>query len=151
MTSANREILAIIAEGQDMTVATLRPDGWPQATTVSYASSGCALYFGCGSQSQKCANLTRDDRVSATITLPYRDWSCIRALSLAGRARRIVDPDELARVGLLFMEKFPETAQYVSADGDLAMFEILPTVVSLLDYRRGFGHTEEVTGPELVG
>ena len=27
-----------------MTIATLRPDGWPQATTVGYVSEGLTLY-----------------------------------------------------------------------------------------------------------
>jgi nitroimidazol reductase NimA-like FMN-containing flavoprotein (pyridoxamine 5'-phosphate oxidase superfamily) len=50
-----------------MTVATLRPDGWPQATTVGYVNEGLTLYFLCGLDSQKAKNLARDDRVSLTI------------------------------------------------------------------------------------
>jgi hypothetical protein len=144
------EIRQIIAEGRDITIATNRPDGWPQATTVSYAADGLSIYFGCGANSQKCQNLMRDDRLSATITLPYNDWASIRALSLAARARRIDDAEELSRIGLLFMQKFPEAAQYVEADGDLAMFEITPAVVSLLDYRKGFGHTDRLAGADLT-
>jgi nitroimidazol reductase NimA-like FMN-containing flavoprotein (pyridoxamine 5'-phosphate oxidase superfamily) len=38
-----------------LTIATLRPDGWPQATTVVYANEGLTIYFVCdpGSQSYK--------------------------------------------------------------------------------------------------
>ncbi len=46
-----------------MTIATLRPDGWPQATTVGYVSEGLDLYFLCGPNSQKAHNLAVDDRV----------------------------------------------------------------------------------------
>jgi Pyridoxamine 5'-phosphate oxidase len=35
-----RKILALLEQHRIMTVATLRPDGWPQATTVGYASEG---------------------------------------------------------------------------------------------------------------
>jgi hypothetical protein len=28
-----------------MTIATLRADGWPQATTVGYVTEGLTLYF----------------------------------------------------------------------------------------------------------
>ena len=35
--------------------ATLRPDGWPQATTLGYANEGLTLYFLCGPDSQKAA------------------------------------------------------------------------------------------------
>lgn len=139
------EIAAILDEGKDLTVATLRPDGAPQATVVSYASDGVDVYFGCGAGSQKARNLARDGRVAMTVTLPYRDWAEIRGLSLSGIARRLTDPDELGRAGVLFLKKFPETAQYVNAaDGELAMFKVTPRVASILDYAKGFGHTELV-------
>lgn len=138
------EIRAVIYEGQDLTVATLRPDGWPQATTVSYASEGLSIYFGCSDQSQKARNLARDDRVSVVIDLPYRHWNEIRGLSIGGRAVRLTDPAELARVGALFARKFAgEIEQYLQGDGaGMAMFRIEPVAFSLLDYRKGFGHTE---------
>jgi nitroimidazol reductase NimA-like FMN-containing flavoprotein (pyridoxamine 5'-phosphate oxidase superfamily) len=62
-----RKILTLLDQHRIMTIATLRPDGWPQATTVGYANEGLTLYFLCGPDSQKAANLKRDDRVSLTI------------------------------------------------------------------------------------
>ena len=143
--TAQQQIAAILTEGRDLTVATLRPDGAPQATVVSYASDGPAIFFGCGDESQKAANLARDSRVALTVTLPYRDWAEIRALSISGHAREVRDPDEIARVGLLFMVKFPEVAQYITGPADsLLFFRVDPEIVSILDYRQGFGHTELV-------
>lgn len=141
-----QDIRAILAAGQDLTLATLRPDGWPQATTLSYASDGLDIYVGCSAKSQKAANMTRDDRVSATIGLPYGHWNEIRGLSLGGRARRLTDPADMARAGKLFLDKFgAEIGQYMSGDAsDLALFQIAPEVISVLDYRKGFGHTEQV-------
>ncbi|HEX5378442.1 MAG TPA: pyridoxamine 5'-phosphate oxidase family protein [Phenylobacterium sp.] len=145
-----QEISAILLEGKDLTLATLREDGAPQATTVSYASDGARIYFGCSPQSQKAANLTRDPRVSVTVDLPYLDWNQIRGLSLGGRARRLVDPDEIGRAGALFQQKFAaEMAQFMTPDPpEMALFEIVPQVISVLDYRKGFGHTDlvEVAG-----
>lgn len=135
------DIAAILAEGQDMTVASLFPDGAPHASTVSYASDGLKIYFGCSPASQKAQNLTRDGRVAVTVNLPYRDWGEIRGLSLQGRARRLPAGPEADQAGLLFLQKFSEIAQYVSTEGgDLALFEITPQTVSVLDYRQGFGH-----------
>ncbi len=34
------KILTILDQHRIMTVATLRPDGWPQATTVGYVNEG---------------------------------------------------------------------------------------------------------------
>ena len=47
MDSAVQEkIAAILARATDMTIATVRPDGFPQATTVGYVNDGLTLYFG---------------------------------------------------------------------------------------------------------
>lgn len=47
------EIVSIMNEASDMTIATLRGDGYPQATTVSYANDGLTVYFGTAGASQK--------------------------------------------------------------------------------------------------
>ncbi len=85
-----KKILALLDQHRIMTVATLRPDGWPQATTVGYVNEGLTLYFLCGLDSQKAKNLARDNRISLTI-------------------------------------------------------RVTPTVISVLDYSKGFGHTDLVT------
>ncbi|MFN4178413.1 pyridoxamine 5'-phosphate oxidase family protein [Phenylobacterium sp.] len=142
--SLHDEIAAILKDGQDMTIATVRPDGWPQATTVSYAADGTDILFGCGPESQKARNLAHDDRVSITVNLPYKDWSQIRGVSLSGRARRITDPDELWRAGELFLAKFPEVAQYTGSADQPCLFRVVPETVSVLNYAKGFGHTDLV-------
>ncbi len=58
-----KKILNLLDQHRIMTIATLRPDGWPQATTVGYVNEGLVLYFLCGLDSQKAANLARDDRI----------------------------------------------------------------------------------------
>jgi len=42
------KILTLLDQHRIMTIATLRPDGWPQATTVGHANEGLRLYFLCG-------------------------------------------------------------------------------------------------------
>ena len=39
------KILEILDRNRLMVVATNRPDGWPQATTVGYVNIGLTLYF----------------------------------------------------------------------------------------------------------
>lgn len=144
------EILAILTAGHDLTLATLRDDGGPQATTVSYVSDGLSIYFGCSATSQKAHNLARDPRVSLTIDLPYGDWSEIRGLSMGGSAARLERPDQLLAVGRLFLDKFPQLGQGFALDGgDMAIFCITPLVISVLDYRKGFGHVDHVAAAEL--
>lgn len=47
-----------------LTLATLREDGWPQATTVGYANDGLTIYIGIGKDSQKARNIAGCDKVS---------------------------------------------------------------------------------------
>ena len=38
-----REIISILDDADDMTIATVREDGYPQATTVSYVNEGLTM------------------------------------------------------------------------------------------------------------
>ena len=67
-----QKIQTILDQHRNMTIATLRPDGWPQATTVGYVNEGLA----------------------------------------------------------------PE---------DVALFRVVPEIVSVLDYTQGFAHTDLVS------
>ena len=147
MDSATREkIVAILAGAYDMTLATIRPDGYPQATTVGYVNDGVKIYFGTAADSQKARNIALCDKVSLTVTLPYDRWEEIRALSMGARAARVTDRVEMANVGRLMLKKFPQGADFGPEEADsIAIFAISPVVVSVLDYREGFGHTELVT------
>src|SRR5258705_10285639 len=89
-----KKILALLDQHRIMTIATLRPDGWPQATTVGYVNKGFNLYFLCGLDSQKAANLARDDRVSLTIDHDTPQVMEITGLSMAAHAQAVVDRAE---------------------------------------------------------
>ena len=54
--------ITILNQNRIMTIATVRPDGWPQATIVGYANEGFRLYFLIYRTSQKFANIAHDDR-----------------------------------------------------------------------------------------
>jgi nitroimidazol reductase NimA-like FMN-containing flavoprotein (pyridoxamine 5'-phosphate oxidase superfamily) len=47
------KILELLEQHRLMTIATNRPDGWPQATTVGYANDGLTIYFLCGLRGDK--------------------------------------------------------------------------------------------------
>ena len=141
-------ILALLDAHRIMTIATLRPDGWPQATTVGYASEGLTLYFLCGLDSQKAANLARDDRVSLTIDHDTDQVMQIQGLSMAAHAERVTDPAEAEKVLRLLFQKYPQQESIpfeMPAPQDVALFRVTPTVISVLDYTQGFAHTDLVT------
>jgi nitroimidazol reductase NimA-like FMN-containing flavoprotein (pyridoxamine 5'-phosphate oxidase superfamily) len=103
-----KQILALLDQHRIMTIATLRPDGWPQATTVGHVNEGLTLYFLCGLDSQKAANLARDDRVSLTIDHDAPDIMAITGLSMAAHAQPVVDRDEAAKLLCMLPLKYPE-------------------------------------------
>jgi PPOX class probable F420-dependent enzyme len=143
-----RKILELLKQHRIMTVATLRPDGWPQATTVGYASDGLTLYFLCGRDSQKAANLARDDRISLTIDRDTDQVMEITGLSMAAHAHAVGDPAEAQRAIDLLIARYPEQRGVTfpkPAPTDVCIFRVTPTVISVLDYTKGFAHTDAVT------
>lgn len=138
-------IKTILTNGKDMTIATIREDGFPQTTTVSYVSDGTTIYFGCDPTSQKARNIRRNGKVSLTVDLDYTDWNQIKGLSMGATAEQVTDCDEKKHTADLMLKKFPQVAEFVSDKFDeLAVFRITPRVVSVLDYSKGFGHTDQL-------
>ncbi len=146
------KILTLLDQHRNMSLATLRPDGWPQATTVGYANDGLTIYFLCGLDSQKATNLARDDRVSLTIDDDTPEVMEITGLSMAAHAQPVLDRAEAEKALRLLMGKYPEQKALPSSlpmpdPQNVRIFRLKPTVVSVLDYTKGFGHTDLVTCP----
>jgi hypothetical protein len=51
------KILEVLRRHHTMTLATIRPDGYPQATTVNYIHDDFLLYFATAATSQKAGNI----------------------------------------------------------------------------------------------
>src|SRR5215204_4871146 len=103
-----RKILALLDQHRIMTVATLRPDGWPQATTVGYVNEGLTLYFLCGLESQKAKNLAHDDRIALTIDHDTADLMKITGLSMAAHAHPVTNRAEAERILGMLPLKYPD-------------------------------------------
>lgn len=147
--SLRHKILALLDGHRVMTIATLRPDGWPQATTVGYANEGLKLWFLCGLESQKARNLARDDRVSVTIDHDTADVMAITGLSMAARAHRVTDRAEAEKVLRMLPLKYPDApaataSMKMPTPDEVALFRVEPEVISVLDYSKGFAHTDLV-------
>ncbi|MDI1267767.1 MAG: pyridoxamine 5'-phosphate oxidase family protein [Polaromonas sp.] len=143
-----RKIMALLDQHRIMTVATLRPDGWPQATTVGYVNEGLTLYFLCGLDSQKATNLARDNRLSLTIDHDTADLMAITGLSMAAHAQAVSDRAEAEKVLRMLPLKYPEAQPLpmkMPEPDEVRIFRVTPSVISVLDYTQGFGHTDLVT------
>jgi nitroimidazol reductase NimA-like FMN-containing flavoprotein (pyridoxamine 5'-phosphate oxidase superfamily) len=145
-----QKILSLLERHRIMTIATLRPDGWPQATTVGYVSEGLTLWFLCGLQSQKARNLAQDNRVSITIDHDTPDIMSITGLSMAARAHRVHDRAEAQKAIAMMPAKYPDApplppGMKMPTPDEVALFRVVPEVISVLDYGKGFAHTDLVT------
>jgi|SRR5215213_1245290 len=138
-------VFRLLSEHRIMTLATNRPDGWPQATVVGYANDRLVIYCFVARLSQKFANISRDPRVSATIARDVPQPLEIRGLSLGGKAVPVTQESEFDRASEIFMKRYPEYAAWPKPSPAIAaMLRITPTVISVLDYSKGFGHSDLV-------
>lgn len=146
MTPATKRfILEQLKTNRIMSLATVRPDGYPQATTVTYANDGLTLYFACDRDSQKVRNLRRSPKVSLTINKDTADWKKITGLSMGAIAKVLDRPADTRRALALLARKFKDMKGLSAEDLAATVFvRVQPKVVSLLDYRRGFGWTKLV-------
>ena len=142
-----QKIVSYLDQHRTMRIATVRPDGWPQTTTVGYANEGLTIYFLCGKESQKAVNLALDDRVSLVIDDDPDQVMCIKGLSMAAHACRLLDANEGTEALNLLFARYPAQEGLTLAPpspADVAIFRVTPKVISVLDYTLGFGHTDLV-------
>ena len=132
-----------------MAIATVRRDGWPQATMVGYANEGLLIYFVISRESQKFANIERDPRVSIVVGRDFEDPKDIKALSIAAEASRVTDPNQRERAVDLVLARHPVLTKLPRPDpAYAAVMRATCRVVTILDYSKGFGHSDVLTiGP----
>ena len=140
-----RQIVDLLDEHRIMTVATNRADGWPQATVVGYANDGLIIYCFVARDSQKFSNIMRDPRVSLAIARDYPQPLQIKGLSIAAQAVLIEDKGEIDHANEILLRRYPEYKVMPRPDpAAVPMLRVTPEVVSILDYSKGFGHTDLV-------
>jgi len=140
-----RQIVDLLDEHRIMTVATNRPDGWPQATVVGYANDGLIIYCFIARDGQKYANIMRDPRISLAIAKDYPQPLQIKGLSVAAKATVVEDQGEIEHAGSILLRRYPEYKIMPRPDpATIPMLRITPEIVSILDYSKGFGHSDLV-------
>ena len=138
-----RQAIALLDQHRIMTIATNRPDGWPQATVVGYANDGLIIYCVVARDGQKYANIVRDPRVSLAIANDYPQPLLIKGLSIAARAEVTTDPGEREHASEIIFRRYPYYLIMPPPDpAAMPLLRITPEVISLLDYSKGFGHAD---------
>lgn len=129
-----------------MAISTLRPDGWPQTTIVGYANEGLTLYFMIFRSSQKLANIRHDKRVSFAVGGPAKDLSQATAVYAAAHATELVDSAERDHGWRVLVSRHPNLQEFELPDRtQAALIKAECKHLSVVDYRKGLGHTEELS------
>jgi nitroimidazol reductase NimA-like FMN-containing flavoprotein (pyridoxamine 5'-phosphate oxidase superfamily) len=135
--------LTILNANRIMSIATVRPDGWPQATIVGYANEGFRLYFLIYRSSQKFANIGHDNRVAVTVGQEPPELREIKAVYAGCEVREVTNLAERSRAWKLLAKRHPnllappETAEVATMVAECRY-------LSVLDYSQGLGHTESL-------
>jgi nitroimidazol reductase NimA-like FMN-containing flavoprotein (pyridoxamine 5'-phosphate oxidase superfamily) len=145
----NEGAVEILDSHRTMAISTLRPDGWPQTTFVGYANRELTLYFLIFRSSQKLANIRRDMRVSLAVGGDEQELSRLTAVYAAAHAIEITDSNERTLAWRLLEARHPNLLDFELPDRtEAAMMKAICQYVTVLDFRRGPGHTEELSVSE---
>jgi nitroimidazol reductase NimA-like FMN-containing flavoprotein (pyridoxamine 5'-phosphate oxidase superfamily) len=133
----------ILASHSIMSIATVRPDGWPQSTIVGYANDGLTIYFLVMRSSQKLANIEADNRISLTIGDEPSDISQATAVYCGAHAIEVADEVEREFGWRLLSQRHPNLENFALPDrGQVAMMRATCKYVSVVDYSKGLGHVD---------
>ena len=137
--------IEILDANRTMTIATVRPDGWPQATIVGYANEGFDLYFLIYRDSQKFANISRDNRVAISVGPEPRELRDVKAVYAACEVWEITDLAQRGRVWTLLERRHPQLTDLAPpGTAEVATMCARCKHISVLDYSKGLGHSEAI-------
>jgi nitroimidazol reductase NimA-like FMN-containing flavoprotein (pyridoxamine 5'-phosphate oxidase superfamily) len=138
--------IEILSSNRLMSIATVRPDGWPQTTIVGYANQGFRLYFLIYRTSQKFENISRDNRVSISVAHEPRELHEIRAVYAGCHALEVTELGERSYAWRLLAERHPNLTDLAPPRSDeVATMAADCRYISVLDYSKGLGHSESLT------
>ena len=138
--------LQILNGNRIMSIATVRPDGWPQSTIVGYANEGWRLYFLIYRSSQKFENIRLDNRISVSVGHEPNALRDIKAVYAGCHASEVTDLAERSRAWMLLAERHPNLTDLAPPQKDeVATMVAHCRHVCVLDYSQGLGHTESLT------
>lgn len=139
-------ICRFLADHRTLTLATIGPDGQPQAADLYYVPSDeLALYFISVPRSRHAVNVARDPHVAATIHADSSQWHDIRGVQLEGTCVRVTGPERLT-AWARYTARFPFVLTDVALAGALQkvdLYRIIPYWLRWIDNSSGLGHNPE--------
>jgi len=143
MDDLRRRVADYLARHTTLTLATVGPDGAPQAAPLFYASDETlALVFVSAPDSHHSLNLARNPAAAAGIYDEVWDWQAIRGVQIEGRVERL-EGAERERAWALYQAKYPFVAAFAGQVAQSAFYRLRPRWLRYIDNSVAFGwHAE---------
>jgi general stress protein 26 len=142
---ATARILQLLDDCEDLTLATVRPDGTPQANIVNFAHEGLEIFVATDRASAKVRNLLAAERVALALRSEYSRWSEVRGLSIDALGEVLADDSAGAqRAKDCLARRFPDTVSTPTPQdpATTVYLKLTPVRIVLIDYEQGYGHRE---------
>lgn len=145
------QAIKILDANRVMAISTNRPDGWPQTTIVGYANDGLVLYFLIFRNTQKFANIERDNRISVAIGQEPKDLFQLQAVYAAARATEVTAPEQRKLAWRLLTQRHPNLVNFEQpSEAEAALMEAKCEHLSVLDFNEGIGAGNSLTSGPLA-
>ncbi|WIN00486.1 pyridoxamine 5'-phosphate oxidase family protein [Actinoplanes oblitus] len=103
------DVVALLAAGRKVHLATIQPDGTPHLVSMFYAMKDGRIAFWTYRASQKARNLARDPRVTCLVE-DGEDYFELRGVQVTGVVHPVGDLAGVTEVGRLVAARMPSPA-----------------------------------------
>lgn len=134
MTRATKkEVLEFLRNHPECVLATVSPDGKPEAATVLFAvDDDLTFYFGTSDKYRKYQNLSKNKNVAVVVGVNQKDP---RSAQVEGTMDPILEEAEIAKTKEFFAEQNPAMKPFLN--WPLKFFKLKPTWLRFLDETKG--------------
>ncbi|MGF7185169.1 uncharacterized protein YhbP (UPF0306 family) [Desulfitispora alkaliphila] len=151
MDTLKSDVLALVANQNEMTLATISEKNLPQAATVFYVNRNFEFFFFSSSRSRHAKNIDRSPWAAATISNGCNCWTDIKGVQMEGKVTQIHSSIEKGKVVNMFSSKFPFIKGFIKEKGkmlsiikesNIYLFKV--DVLYYTDNKYGFGQRREL-------
>src|SRR5215213_3816200 len=129
------EVIEFLAEQKTLTLATVSSAGLPRATPLAYVNQGTDVFFWLRSNTVTAQHLQENPLAAYAISEYSPDPRNTRGIQAVGECKVVLDGEQIARVAMLFGDKFPEMTAGNSTLG-LSFYRLVPTELQFIDNTR---------------
>jgi uncharacterized protein YhbP (UPF0306 family) len=142
------QIARFLAQQSTLTLATTSSEGIPFAADLYFASNDALeLFFISEPDANHAKNLSKNDKIAATIHPTTWDWREIRGLQLRGSCVQVAGASKRMAALHLYGQKFKFLPAFSAIVARHNVYRIIPSWFRWLDNSISFGYKQEFENP----